>query len=42
MERNQLALNVSLRIYSKKTKESPFQFVKKKVGRNDDTTMPGV
>ena len=41
MERNQLALNVSLRICSKKTKESPFQLVKKKMGRNDDTAMPG-
>jgi hypothetical protein len=40
MERNQLALNVSLCICSKKTKKSPFQLIKKKVGRNDDATMP--
>jgi hypothetical protein len=39
MERNELALNVSRRICSKKTKEAPFQLVKQKVGRNDDTTM---
>jgi len=32
-------LHVSLRIGSEKTKESPFQLVKKKVGRNDDATM---
>jgi len=40
MERNQLALNVSLRICSKKTKESSFQLVKKEMGRNDYATMP--
>ena len=40
MEWNQLALNISLRICSQKTKKSPFQLVKKKVGRNDDATMP--
>ena len=39
MERDQLALHVSLRIGSEKTKESPFQFVKQQVGRNDDATM---
>jgi hypothetical protein len=39
MERNQPALYVSLRICGKKTKESPFQLVKEKVGRNDDATM---
>ena len=40
MERDELALNVSLRICGKKTKEAPFQLVKKKMGRNDDATMP--
>jgi hypothetical protein len=39
MERDQLALHVSLRIGSEKTKESPFQLVKQQVGRNDDATM---
>ena len=39
MERNQPALYVSLRICGKKTKESPFQLVKEKVGRNDDAAM---
>jgi hypothetical protein len=39
MERNQAALHVSLHICGKKTKETPFQLVKKQVGRNDDTTM---
>jgi hypothetical protein len=40
MERDQLALHVSLRIGSEKTKESPFQLIKQQVGRNDDATMP--